>query len=243
MAYGQSVSNFDAPNYTAGQILEGQQGWALKSGNAGSAVVKDSASIKAALDAYGFDSSKPTPDGSGQALAYVGGFSGEATTYYTHQLSGFTSSSVVSASWDIRSGGVSPSDTGTWFVLDDGVNRAVAVRLSTNQTTKTIGVDYYSGGWKSSGVTIDTGSWHHLGVVADYASKTYSLSVDNSLITAKPVAFYSASSTVANEITLFRGGSDAGALWDNINVVPEPKSLLCLAFGFLPVAFRRRSRE
>lgn len=243
VAHAQFLTGFEAPTYSAG-ALEGQDGWAKTAGNDASGVVTSATDIATLLDSKGFRSDNATAGGD-QALVYAAPATGGATTYYRQQLSGFDTTSIVRVNWSMRSLGPSSNGTGTWMVLDEynnNASRAAAVRMvRSSDTTHTI--DFFSGSWTNTSIDVDYDEWYDFSLIADYNLRTYQLFVNGTDVTNGGVNFYHVSSSVASGISLFRGGPDTGAIFDDISVeaVPEPGTMAAL--GLLGLAALRRKRK
>ncbi|MCA9237427.1 MAG: PEP-CTERM sorting domain-containing protein [Planctomycetales bacterium] len=242
-ARAASTFDFESPTYASGSI-NGQDSWTSSQTDER---VLTSTEISAELTAAGLNPATPVHGGD-QALL-LSGPGGSSSAATIHSISGLsTANTAVLDFWarPLTSGSdgsaIGPNTGNVFIMMEDeqgSSGRATGVRFGPTS------IDGYSTNWVASSVSWQPDTWYNVQLVANYLTKEFNLSVDGSLVLSG-IPFHAADSPGLNQIRVFRGGSQAGMILDDVSVVPEPATGLLLilsagAFG-LSVVRHRRSR-
>ena len=237
-ASAQFSTNFEAPDYTSGVTIAGQQTWT--STNPDRARVLTASEIAAELATMGVSTDETVFSGS-QAL-FVSGIGSSSSSFST--LSGLGTEEIIRVNAYARplTSTVEGSNLGNIFLTleDAGGVRAAAVRFGAD------GIDYHSNNtWMPPVGDWNADSWYQLTMDVDYSTDTYNVFVDGVMVNQDPIPFYNAASTSPDRIRVFRGSNQAGMIVDDLSVtvVPEPGTLSLFAIGAGAMLIRRRNKH
>ncbi len=204
------ATGFEAPEYVAGG-LTGQNDWVVDPASTNYRVTNDPTYVIAGAQSY-----------------MVSGNAGRAARHSIGQVGDLVTVEVKLAK--------AMYNTGQWWVsLQDAgaADRSLAFGFTGGA------IQYYSGGaWRVYQSSFNGAQVYQFKAVLDWAAQTWSLWVDGTAA-ATDVALYSANAVKPTTINFYRGylsltdlPSYANyAIADDLNVVPEPASLVALAMG------------
>jgi hypothetical protein len=214
VAFAQYATDFEAPTFTSGVTINGQDSWTTSP--AANGLVLTSTQIAAELTALGITPSVTAHSGS-QAVAISGTGSGGATLRVITNLQ--SEAEVVLNVWVCPLAYTNPvsNPTGNVFIAmeNSAGTRAAAFRLGPLQS-----IDYgiVSGNWVATGKRWNPNTWYRMTLRVDYTSKTYDFAVDGVQINTSPIPFYSASSDSFAQVRIYRGLNQAGLIMDDLSV-------------------------
>jgi len=234
---GQYATGFEAPTFTAGQTINTQDGWTSTTPDR--ARVLTDAQISTELTTMSITPGQTTHSGS-QAL-FVSGTGGSSATI--RAIAGLETQNEVALDFWARP--LTSANIGNTFITmeDAAGDRAAAIRFGPT------GIDYgtqiTTGLWTPSGTTWNADTWYRLTLEVNYATDTYDFLIDGAQVNAEPIPFYSSASDSFNQIRIFRGSNQAGAIIDDVGVaaVPEPGTWALLAIGGGAFLLRRRAKR
>lgn len=220
-AQGLFSTGFEPPTYVAGEPIGGVDGWALLSGQASQAVVQ-SAYVHSGSQALGIQ--QPPTGGTG-AVALV------------HDFLTWSSGVLVVEFWAMP--GDNTDATGVWIAVEQ--DRSTSKRGALFGFRSGVLAYNNGGAWVNSTTPYNVGEWYKLTGVLNYDTRKWDFYVNDNLF-ASNLGFYHAAHTAANNIRFYKGTNNLGMAVDDLQIIPEPSSLLLLASGLLGAAgwLRRR---
>ncbi len=211
-AFAQYATDFEAPKFTAGATINGQDAWIATNAPAISRVLTGSA-IAGELTTMGI--TPGTTVHSGSQAVMISSTGSSAPTFCL--ISGLEAETEVTLDVWVRPLRSTLAATGNVFVVmenSDG-KRAAGFRFGPMQS-----LDYFTQGasWVSTGKRWNENSWYRLSLRVNYATMTYDFLVDGVQANAAPIPFYDASSTTFSQIRIYCGGNQAGMVMDDVSV-------------------------
>lgn len=220
-AQGLYATGFEPPAYTAGESISGVDGWTLVSGSVSQAVIQ-SVYVHSGTQALGIQ--QPPTGGTG-AVALV------------HDFATWRSGVLVVQFWAM------PADntdaTGTWIAVEQ--DRSTSKRSALFGFRSGVLAYNNGAGWVNSTTPYNLGEWYKLTGVLNYDTRKWDFYV-NDVLFASNLGFYHTAHTAANNIRFYKGTNNVGMAVDDLEIIPEPSSVLALLTGMLGVAgWLRRS--
>jgi hypothetical protein len=210
-AYAQYATDFEAPTFTAGATINGQDSWTT--GPAINGRVLTGTQIAGELTTLGMSPGVTVHSGS-QALLVSGTGASGATI---RVIPGLGSETEVLLNVWVRPLTAATNPTGNLFLTmeNSAGTRAAAFRFGPAQS-----IDYglVSSAWVPTGKRWDPNVWYRMTLRANYANKTYDFAIDGIQVNTSPIPFYAATSDSFAQVRIFRGTSQAGVIVDDLSV-------------------------
>jgi hypothetical protein len=206
-------TGFELPNYVSGP-LEGQDFW-LNDQHGNVVNVRTAEQIAAELAATGRAVGQTVRSGS-QALLITGP---SLATASVRPVVGFENQDKVNLTVWVRplGAGTSGNAIGNTFVT---VENSAGTRAAAFRFGGSFGIDYNSANlWVPTGLTWNEDTWYEFTMQLDYSADTYDLLIDGVKVNANPLPFYVAASDRFEQIRIYRGANNAGAILDDLKVV------------------------
>lgn len=214
VASAQYVTDFEAPVFTSGITINGQDSW--------TSTTPDRARILTATEIAGeLTLLEMTPGvtvySGTQALLVSGTGSSSATV---RVISGLEAETEVMLNAWVRPLQGSANPVGNVFVTmeNSAGTRAAAVRFGPEQS-----IDYgttVTGIWQASGKLWNPDTWYRITLRVSYATLTYDFLVDGVQVNTSPIPFYNAGSESFSQVRIFRGSNQSGVILDDLTVSP-----------------------
>lgn len=222
VAQGLFATGFEPPAYVAGNSVNGVDGWAVVSGQPAQAVVQ-TAYVHSGSQALGI---QQPPTGGTSAVALVRDFPT------------WSSGILVVEYWAMP--GDNTDATGVWIAVEQ--DRSTSKRSALFGFRSGVFAYNNGAGWVNSTVAYNLGEWYKLTGVLNYNTRKWDFYVNGSLF-ASNLGFYHTAHTAANNIRFYKGSANLGMAVDDLQIIPEPSSMLALASGILGLVgcIRRRS--
>lgn len=211
-AFAQYATDFEAPTFTAGSTINGQDSWTTSPTANGR--VLTATQIAGELTTLGVTPGVTVHSGS-QALLVSGTGSSGGTVRVVTGLGSETE--VLLNVWVRPLTSTMNNPTGNVFVVmeNSAGKRAAGFRFGPLQS-----IDYglVSGNWVPTGKRWDPNTWYRMTMRVNYTSQTYDFSIDGVQVNTSPIPFYEAASDSFSQIRVYRGSNQAGVIVDDLSV-------------------------
>ncbi len=211
-AFAQYATDFEAPTFTSGVTITGQDSWTTTPADRGR--VLTATQIAGELTSLGMTPGVTVHSGS-QALLVSGTGSSGGTI---RVITGLESESEVLLNvWVRPLTSTINNPTGNVFVVMENSTgiRAAGFRFGPLQS-----IDYglVSGSWVPTGKKWSPNTWYRMYLRVNYATQTYDCLIDGVQANPSPIPFYAATSYSFNRVQIYRGSNQAGLIVDDLSV-------------------------
>jgi hypothetical protein len=211
-AFAQYATDFEAPTFTSGATINGQDSWTTTPTINGR--VLTGTQIAGELTTLGMTPGVTVHSGS-QALLISGTGSSGGTVRVVTGLE--SEAEVLLNVWVRPLTSTMNNPTGNVFVVveNSAGTRAAGFRFGGLQS-----IDYglVSGNWVPTGKRWNPNTWYRMTLRVNYTSQTYDFAVDGVQLNTSPIPFYNAGSDSFSQVRIFRGTSQAGMIVDDLSV-------------------------
>jgi hypothetical protein len=211
-ASAQYATDFEAPTYTAGMTIAGQDTWTSTTPDR--AQILTEAEMAAAVTDLGMTPGETVRSGS-QALLVSGTGASSATV---RVISGLESETMVTLDiWVCPLMGTN-NPIGNMFLAMENITggRAAAFRFGPARS-----IDYgttIDGVWQSTGLMWEPGTWYRFTMRVDYGTKTYDFLINGIKVNSSSIVFYNVAVQNFGQVRIFRGTNQSGMIVDDLTV-------------------------